>query len=64
MAYGLNMSMAQSMSNDMYSLPAGLPLMALLGAAAGTAFSVLVAQSRAYYKIKALPYVEILATRD
>jgi len=64
MAYGLNMSMAQSMSNDMYSLPADLPLMALLGAAAGTAFSVLVAQSRAYYKIKSLPYVEILATRD
>ena len=64
MAYGLNMSMAQSMSNDMYSLPAELPPMALLGAAAGTAFSVLVAQSRAYYKIKSLPYVEILATRD
>jgi putative ABC transport system permease protein len=64
MAYGLNMSMAQSMSNDMYSLPAELPLMALLGAAAGTAFSVLVAQSRAYYKIKSLTYVEILATRD
>ncbi len=64
MAYGLNLSMAQSMSNDMYSLPAELPLMALLGAAAGTAFSVLVAQSRAYYKIKSLPYVEILATRD
>ena len=64
MAYGLSMSMAQSMSNDMYSLPADLPPMALLGAAAGTAFSVLVAQSRAYYKIKSLPYVEILATRD
>jgi len=64
MAYGLSMSMAQSMSNDMYSLPADLPPMALLGAAVGTAFSVLVAQSRAYYKIKSLPYVEILATRD
>lgn len=64
MAFGLSMSMAQSMSNDMYSLPADLPPMALLGAAAGTAFSVLVAQSRAYYKIKSLPYVEILATRD
>ena len=64
MAYGLSMSMAQSMSNDMYSLPADLLPMALLGAAAGTAFSVLVAQSRAYYKIKSLPYVEILATRD
>ncbi|EHQ91291.1 ABC transporter permease [Desulfosporosinus youngiae] len=64
MAYGLSISMAQSMSNDMYSLPADLPPMALLGAAAGTAFSVLVAQTRAYYKIKSLPYVEILATRD
>lgn len=64
LAYGLSMSMAQSMSNDMYSLPADLPPMALLGAAVGTAFSVLVAQSRAYYKIKSLPYVEILATRD
>lgn len=64
MAFGLSMSMAQSMSNDMYSLPADLPPMALLGAAAGTAVSVLVAQSRAYYKIKSLPYVEILATRD
>lgn len=64
MAYGLSFSMAESMSNDMYSLPADLPLMALLGAAAGTAFSVLVAQSRAYYKIKSLPYVEILAARD
>lgn len=64
MAYGLSISMAQSMSNDLYSLPADLPPMALLGAAGGTAFSVLVAQSRAYYKIKSLPYVEILATRD
>jgi len=64
LAYGLSISMAGSMSNDMYSLPADLPPMALLGAAAGTAFSVLVAQSRAYYKIKSLPYVEILATRD
>lgn len=64
MAYGLNIGMAHSMSNDMYSLPAELPWLALLGAAAGTAFSVLLAQARAYYKIKALPYVEILATRD
>lgn len=64
MAYGLNISMAHSMSTDLYSLPAELPRLALLGAVAGTAFSVLLAQARAYYKIKALPYVEILATRD
>ena len=64
LAYGLEMSMARALSNDLYSLPAELPPVALLGAATGTALSVLVAQSRAYYKIKALPYVEILATRD
>ncbi|MDP4127412.1 MAG: FtsX-like permease family protein [Bacillota bacterium] len=64
LAYGLEIGMAQAMSNDLYSLPAELPPVALLGAAVGTAFSVLVAQSRAYYKIKSLPYVEILATRD
>ena len=64
LAYGLGISMAQAMSTDLFSLPAVLPPVALLGATAGTAFSVLVAQSRAYYKIKSLPYVEILATRD
>ncbi|MHB8076370.1 ABC transporter permease [Desulfosporosinus fructosivorans] len=64
LAYGLEMSMAQAMSTDLYSLPAVLPPVALLGAAVGTAFSVLVAQSRAYSLIKSLPYVEILATRD
>lgn len=64
LAYGLELSMAQAMSNDLYSLPAQLPPVALLGAAVGTAFSVLVAQSRAYSLIKSLPYVEILATRD
>ncbi|AET69978.1 ABC-type transport system, involved in lipoprotein release, permease component [Desulfosporosinus orientis DSM 765] len=64
LAYGLSISMAQSMSTDMYSLPADLPPMALLGAAAGTALSVLLAQGRAYFKIKSLPYVDILATRD
>ena len=64
LAYGLEISMAQALSTDLYSLPAELPPVALLGAAVGTAFSVLVAQSRAYYKIKSLPYVEILATRD
>ena len=64
LAYGLGISMAQAMSTDIFSLPAALPPVALLGAAAGTAFSVLVAQSRAYYKIKSLPYVEILATKD
>ena len=64
LAYGLEISMAQALSTDLYSLPAELQPVALLGAAVGTAFSVLVAQSRAYYKIKSLPYVEILATRD
>lgn len=64
LAYGLGISMAKAMSTDLFSLPTALPPVALLGAAAGTAFSVLVAQSRAYYKIKSLPYVEILATRD
>jgi putative ABC transport system permease protein len=64
MAYGLNLSMSHSMSNDMYSLPSELPPIALLGAAIGTAFSVFVGQSRAYKKIKSLPFVEILATRD
>jgi ABC-type transport system, involved in lipoprotein release, permease component len=64
LAYGLGMGMAQAMSTDLFTLPANLPPAALLGAAVGTAFSVLVAQSRAYYKIKSLPFVEILATRD
>lgn len=63
-AYGLEIGMAQALSTDIYSLPAQLPPVALLGAAVGTAFSVLVAQSRAYYKIKSLPYVDILAARD
>ena len=64
LAYGFELSMAQALSTDLYSLPAELPPVALLGAAVGTAFSVLVAQSRAYYKIKSLPFVEILATSD
>lgn len=64
LAYGLEFGMAQAMSTDLYSLPAELTPIALLGAAAGTAFSVLVAQSRAYYKIKSLPYVEILSTKE
>lgn len=63
-AKGLDLAMSQAMSNDLYSLPAELPPLAILGAAAGTAFSVWVAQRRAYHKIKSLPFVEILATRD
>lgn len=63
-AKGLNLAMSLAMSNDLYSLPADLPPLALLGAAAGTAISVWVAQTRAYHKIKTLPFVEILATRD
>ncbi|MHB8126079.1 MAG: ABC transporter permease [Desulfitobacteriaceae bacterium] len=64
LAYGMEFGMAQSLSNDLYSLPSQLPPVALVGAAVGTALSVLLAQSRAYYKIKSLAYVEILATRD
>ncbi|EGW39390.1 FtsX-like permease family protein [Desulfosporosinus sp. OT] len=64
LAYGLEIGMAQAMSNDLYSLPAELPPVALLGAAVGTAVSVIVAQSWAFKKIKSLPFVEILATRD
>ncbi len=64
LAKGLGLAMSQAMSYDLYSLPADLPPLALLGAAAGTAFSVWVAQTRAYHKIKSLPFAEILATGD
>jgi ABC-type transport system, involved in lipoprotein release, permease component len=64
LAYGMEYGLAQALSTDMYSLPSGLPPVALLGAAVGTAFSVLLAQYRSYHRIKSLPYVEILATRD
>lgn len=64
LAYGLEIGMAQALSNDLYSLPAELPLMAIIGAAAGTAFSVWVAQRWTYSKIKSLPFVDILATGD
>jgi putative ABC transport system permease protein len=56
--------MAQSLSTDLYSIPAELPLSALIGAAAGTLLSVWIAQTRAYKKIKKLPFVEILATKE
>jgi putative ABC transport system permease protein len=64
LAHGMEYSLAQAISGDLYSLPSEVPPIALLGAAIGTACSVLLAQYRAYYRIKALPYVEILATRD
>jgi putative ABC transport system permease protein len=64
LAYGMEYGLAQALSTDMYSLPSSLPPVALLGAAAGTAFSVLLAQYRSYHRIKSMPYVEILATRD
>ncbi|HWQ88483.1 MAG TPA: FtsX-like permease family protein [Desulfitobacteriaceae bacterium] len=64
LAYAMEYGLAQALSGDLYSLPSELPPIALLGAAIGTACSVLLAQYRAYYRIKSLPYVEILATRD
>ena len=64
LAYGLEIAIVKSVNTDLYSFPVEVPPVALLGAAIGTAFSVLVAQSRAYYKIKSFPFVEILATKD
>lgn len=64
LSYGLLSGMAQSLSTDLYSIPAELPLSALVGASAGTLFSVWVAQTRTYKKIKTLPFVEILATKE
>lgn len=64
LSYGLLAGMAQSLSTDLYSIPAELPLSALIGAAAGTLLSVWIAQTRAYKKIKKLPFVEILATKE
>ncbi|MDD2233535.1 MAG: FtsX-like permease family protein, partial [Desulfitobacteriaceae bacterium] len=64
LAYVMEYSLAQAISGDLYSLPAEVAPIALLGATIGTACSVLLAQYQAYYRIKTLPYVEILATRD
>lgn len=64
LSYTLLAGMVQALSTDLYSIPAQLPLSALVGAAAGTVFSMWIAQTRAYRKIKELPFVEILATKD
>ena len=64
LSYAMQTAMAQGLSSDLYSIPAQLPFSALVGAALGTCFSVWVAQTRAYRKIRTLPFVEILATRD
>jgi putative ABC transport system permease protein len=64
LAYAMEYGLAQALSGDLYSIPSQVPSIALLGAALGTAGSVLLAQYRAYYRIKALPYVEILAIKD
>lgn len=64
LSFGLLAGMAQSMSSDLYSIPTELPPFALLGAAGGTALSVWIAQTRAHRKIRSLPFVEILATKE
>lgn len=64
LSYGLLAGMAQGLSTDLYSIPTELPFSALVGAAAGTLFSVWIAQTRTYLKIKTLPFVEILATKE
>ncbi|MGE4273098.1 MAG: ABC transporter permease [Desulfitobacterium sp.] len=64
LSYGLLAAMGQSMSTDLYSIPTEIPLVALLGAVGGTALSVWIAQNRTYVKIKAMSFVEILATKE
>lgn len=64
LSYGLLAGMSQALSTDLYSLPAELPPYALVEAALGTTFSVWIAQTRAHRKIKSLPFVEILATKE
>lgn len=63
-SFALLGAMATSLSTDLYSIPADLPPWSLLAAMACTALSVLVAQSRAHRKIRNLPFVEILATKE
>ncbi|AGA70743.1 ABC-type transport system, involved in lipoprotein release, permease component [Desulfitobacterium dichloroeliminans LMG P-21439] len=64
LSFGLLEAMAQSMSTDLYSIPTEIPPSALLGAVMGTAISVWIAQTRTYNKIKKLPFVEVLATKE
>ncbi|MEM5819055.1 MAG: FtsX-like permease family protein, partial [Desulfitobacterium hafniense] len=64
LSFALSQAMGQSMSSDLYTLPTEVPLSALGGAVLGTALSVWFAQTRAYRKIAAMPFVEILATKE
>ncbi|EHL04959.1 efflux ABC transporter, permease protein [Desulfitobacterium hafniense DP7] len=64
LSFALSQAMGQSLNSDLYTLPTEVPLSALGGAALGTALSVWFAQTRAYRKIAAMPFVEILATKE
>lgn len=64
LTFGLMAGMAQALSTDLYSIPAELPPLALIGGAVGTALSVWIAQTRTQRKIRSLPFVEILATKE
>ncbi|NMA67992.1 MAG: FtsX-like permease family protein [Desulfitobacterium sp.] len=64
LSFALMEGMAVSMSSDLFAIPKEIPLGAFAGAVGGTLFSVWVAQTRAYRKVKTLPFVEILATKE
>lgn len=64
LSFALSEAMGQSMSSDLFAVPTEIPLSALLGAVSGTALSVWIAQTQAHRKIKSLPFVEILATKE
>jgi putative ABC transport system permease protein len=64
LSYALLAGMAQSLSTDMFSIPANLPASALLWSGVGTVIFVWIAQNRTYHRIKALPFVEILAVQE
>lgn len=63
-SFAMMEGMAVSMSSDLFAIPKEIPLGAFAGAVAGTLFSVWVAQARAYRKVKSLPFVDILATKE
>ncbi len=64
LTFGLMAGMAQALSTDLYSIPAELPPLTLMGGVVGTALSVWIAQTRTQRKIRSLPFVEILATKE
>ncbi|WP_019851446.1 ABC transporter permease [Desulfitobacterium sp. PCE1] len=64
LSFALSEAMGQSMSSDLFTIPTGVPLSALMGAVVGTALSVWFAQTRAHRKIVAMPFVEVLATKE